>query len=147
MQLYATLSRFEFVFQIVVGILAFAGLFAWSIAPEGRIFLGAALLLVVALLDFKEITGGYENDITERRLFVYVSMLDRSQKGENVDWNAVVDQHMQQEATTARHRGDGKVAALLLGAKYLAWVILGWLLSAAPFVQQLRASTAVLGNN
>ena len=123
----------------MVGCVAFAALFASSMATAEKLFFGAALLLLAGFHDGKVMTEFIQDEGKSRITLLQFLTLERSLKGEPVDWNVVLEKNQWRERFHAQLDGNGLYEVLVLVRRYLIWIGVGWLTGSPTALELIRA--------
>ena len=129
-QPYATLGNYIKWFPHIFGCIAFAALFTSSMTPVDKVFFGSAFVFFVGWRDINEVTASIMKDEQDSLVWLQILTLEKSLKGEVVNWSETLEKHRAQQLITAKWTtGDGSEIVALILVRYLVWIAVGWLIS------------------
>ena len=129
-QPYATLGLFIRWFPHVVGCVAFTALFASAMDFTDKVFFGSAFILFLLWRDISELTSSILKDEQNSLAWMQILTLEKSLKGEAINWKEALEKHRTQELTTAKWTtGDGSEIVAIFLLRYVFWVLCGWVFS------------------
>lgn len=130
-------SAVVFVFDLVIGIVACAALYASDLSVSVKLLVACAFFLFVIHQQSAEILGGLEDDLRIHLLTVHVWQIHQKLGGTNVEWNEIEAKALEHETSKNRAGGAGVSAVYILLFRIGAWLLVGWFLSQSSVFKAL----------
>lgn len=118
-----------FVSDLVIGIVAYAALYASDLSIPIKLLVACVLALFVIHQQSAEILGGMEDDIRIHLLTVHVWQIHQKLGGTNDEWSEIESKALDRETSKNRAGGGGISAVYILIFRFGVWLVIGWFLS------------------